>query len=85
MSGGRFRLAVSSVLAVVSVVAAGLAAQSQTPLNLDQVPVVPTAPAPQFRSQTVLVPVDVRVIDKFGRVVTDLTASDFTVLENDVP
>jgi len=38
-----------------------------------------------FRSGTILVPVDVRVIDRDGKAVTDLTARDFTVLENGVP
>jgi VWFA-related protein len=46
----------------------------------------PEAPPPQvFRATTNLVPVDVRVIDRNGRPVTDLTQSDFTVLENGVP
>ena len=38
----------------------------------------------QIRSGTVLVPVDVRVLDANGNPVTDLTAADFTVYENDV-
>jgi hypothetical protein len=37
-----------------------------------------------FRGSTVLVPVDVRVLDNKGRPVTDLQAGDFTVLENGV-
>jgi VWFA-related protein len=37
-----------------------------------------------FRGSTVLVPVDVRVLDNKGRPVTDLTAGDFTVFENGV-
>jgi VWFA-related protein len=40
---------------------------------------------PQFRASTTLVPVDVRVLDRRGRPVTDLTQDDFTVLEDGVP
>jgi VWFA-related protein len=47
------------------------------------------AGAPQeqrvFRAGTTLVPLDVRVIDREGRPVTDLEASDFTLLEDKVP
>src|SRR5262245_42589526 len=39
---------------------------------------------PTIRSRTTLVPVDVRVIDRDGRPVTDLKKEDFTVLENGV-
>jgi VWFA-related protein len=38
-----------------------------------------------FRATTDLVPVDVRVLDRNGAPVTDLTQADFTVLENGVP
>ncbi|MCC7043554.1 MAG: VWA domain-containing protein [Acidobacteria bacterium] len=38
-----------------------------------------------FRSQATLVPVDVRAVDRQGRPVTDLTAADFTILEDGVP
>ena len=47
---------------------------------LAQVPV-----QPQFRSETSVVPIDVRAIDKAGRAVTDLTAADFRVTEDRVP
>lgn len=40
---------------------------------------------PLIRSQITTVPVDVRVLDRDGRPITDLTAADFTVLENGVP
>jgi len=40
---------------------------------------------PQFRSDVTLVPLDIRVVDKNGRPVTDLTAEDFTILENGKP
>src|SRR5215831_13484944 len=39
---------------------------------------------PTIRSRTTLVPVDVRVIDRDGKPVTDLKREDFTVLENGV-
>jgi VWFA-related protein len=39
---------------------------------------------PTFRVGTTLVPVDVRVLDRDGRAVTDLTAADFVVKENGV-
>jgi VWFA-related protein len=38
-----------------------------------------------FRTRTIVVPVDVRVLDHNGRPVVDLTAADFTVLENGKP
>jgi VWFA-related protein len=38
-----------------------------------------------FRSGVTLIPIDVRVLGPFGVPVTDLTAEDFTVLEDDVP
>src|SRR3990172_2585800 len=40
---------------------------------------------PTFRTGVTLVPLDVRVLDSHGRPVTDLTAADFTVLEDGVP
>ena len=46
-----------------------------------QRPQVPGA----IRSRITLVPLDVRVLDKDGRPVTDLRESDFTVLEDGVP
>ncbi len=42
-------------------------------------------PPPTFRSETTLVPVDVRVLDRTGKPITDLKREDFTVLENGVP
>ena len=39
---------------------------------------------PTIRSRTTLVPVDVRVIDRDGKPVTDLKKEDFTVLENGI-
>ncbi|MEX2272253.1 MAG: VWA domain-containing protein [Vicinamibacterales bacterium] len=45
---------------------------------------VPQKP-PLIRSQVTLVPLDVRVLDRDGSPVTDLTADDFVVLEDGVP
>src|SRR5262245_11331049 len=39
---------------------------------------------PVFRAATSLVPVDVRVTDRTGRPITDLTQADFIVFENNV-
>jgi len=39
---------------------------------------------PAFRSETTLVPLDVRVVDRQGRPVTDLTEGDFQIFENGV-
>ena len=44
----------------------------------------PAAP-PQFRGGVMLVPVDVRVVDRLGNPVTDLKESDFSILENGRP
>jgi hypothetical protein len=64
-----FLLIVGGVLVAL----AGLGAQS-----------TPRPPA-QFRGSSLLVPVDVRVLDSRGRPIPDLTPSDFTVLEDDIP
>jgi len=45
----------------------------------------PDQAAPTFQAQTLLVPVDVRVVDGNGKPVTDLTQADFTILEDGVP
>jgi VWFA-related protein len=46
----------------------------------------PQPPSPQiFRATTNLVPLDVRVLDRTGKPVTDLTIADFVVLENGAP
>src|SRR5687767_1316692 len=42
------------------------------------------APA-QFRTNTTLVPVEVRIVDRNGAAVTDLRQSDFTIFEDRVP
>jgi len=70
----------SRVLALATAVAAFVAivdtASFQTPAG--QNPLV-------FRGATTLVPVDVRVLDRSDKPITDLTESDFTLFENDVP
>jgi VWFA-related protein len=40
---------------------------------------------PSFRSRITIVPVDVRVVDRDGKPITDLAQSDFTITENGVP
>ena len=39
---------------------------------------------PTFRSVTSLVPLDVRVLDRNGKPISNLTATDFTILEDNV-
>jgi VWFA-related protein len=46
---------------------------------------VPPQPQPTFRAITSLVPIDVRVLDRSGKPITDLKASDFTILEDGAP
>jgi VWFA-related protein len=57
-------------LALVVASAAALAAQQQPPAT--------------FRSDVTVVPIDVRVVDRSGRPITNLTASDFTIVEDGV-
>lgn len=42
-------------------------------------------PPPSFRSRITIVPVDVRVLDRDGKPITDLTQQDFTITEDGVP
>ena len=69
------RLAVTLLAAVVT---AGRALPTRSPSA--QSPQLPGA----FRTAVTVVPVDVRVIGRDGRPVTDLRADDFSVLENGV-
>jgi VWFA-related protein len=46
---------------------------------------VPPQPQPTFRAITSLVPIDVRVLDRSGKPITDLRAGDFTILEDGAP
>src|SRR5687768_4836574 len=66
------RSAVPLLLAAM-VAAVGVTAASQSPQS---------AALPQFRGGVLVVPVDVRVIDRQGNPVTDLKESDFSLLEN---
>ncbi len=71
--GSSYRPAVVAVLSAAMCAAfAGLDAQNPPPQQ----------PPPQFRTSTTLVPVDIRVIDRQGKPVTDLTEADFTVVED---
>jgi VWFA-related protein len=45
----------------------------------------PNQQLPAFKSGVTMVPLDVRVVDKDGRPITDLKREDFTILENGVP
>lgn len=49
-----------------------------------QSPQQPSADAPVFRADTRVIPLDVRVLDRNGRPVTDLTAADFIVEEDGI-
>jgi len=42
-------------------------------------------PPPTFRTGVIMVPVDVRVLDREGKPVTDLKQEDFTILEDGAP
>jgi VWFA-related protein len=63
------------VAAIAAILTASLAAQQPPPQ---------TQKPPVFRAGTALVPVDVRVLDRDGKPVTDLTPEEFVVLENGV-
>ena len=63
----------AATLALLEPVLADQAAQTAQPTR------------PQFRTSTTLVPVDVRVLDRQGKPVTDLVQSDFVVVEDGRP
>lgn len=69
---GRRSAAVGLSLAVGSILSA-------------QQPPRQTGQPPTFRTGVTVVPVDVRVVDRNGRPVTDLKQSDFTISEDGVP
>jgi len=71
------RSRVSGVALVVLASAIGVVLAAQTPND-------PQQPISSFRSAITLVPVDVRVIDRQGKPVTDLKQGDFTILEEGV-
>jgi VWFA-related protein len=75
--GLAMRAKLAGVGLVVSVVATG-AMGLVRPVQARQEPQV-------LRSRTVLVPVDVRVLDRHGTPVTGLTQDDFTIVEDGVP
>src|SRR5438105_11433000 len=70
-------------LAWIALVAAGLLALGRSVPA--QSPPAPTQTPQVFRGGTTLVPVDIRVLDRDGKPVTDLHDTDFVVLENGVP
>lgn len=75
-----------SVFSMVALTPAQTSPQQQTtpPPGVQTTTQAPQTP-PVFRGGTILVPIDVRVIDRDGKPVTDLTQSDFTVRENGRP
>jgi VWFA-related protein len=68
------KLAAAGVGGLLVAVAAGVAALA-----------APAVQKPQFRSGVTLVPLDVHVVDKQGKPITDLKPEDFTILEDDQP
>jgi VWFA-related protein len=64
----------------IGVIVTGWALVGQPLAQRGQPPVPGT-----FRSNVTMVPLDVRVLDEQGHPITDLTAEDFTVLEDGVP
>lgn len=69
---GRRLAAIGLSVAVGSV----LSARQQTPEPRQ---------TPTFRTGVIVVPLDVRVVDRSGKPVTDLKSSDFTIIEDGVP
>ena len=64
------------ILSLPVITLLGIAPHAQEP---------PQQPRPTFRSGTQVVEIDVRVFDRNGRFVTDLTQDDFEVLEDGTP
>ena len=79
------RPALAALLAVAIGAVAALHAQTQTPAPAAPQPGAPAPPAagqdqpPVFRTGVEVLPIDVTVVDRDGRQITDLTAADFTV------
>ena len=69
---------ISVVGACILVLTAAVAAQQQSPP-------APQDPQQTFRSRVTVVPVDVRVVDRAGKPITDLKQEDFTIIEDGVP
>ena len=68
---------ISVVGAGILVLTAAVAAQQSPPPLQD--------PQQTFRSRVTVVPVDVRVVDRTGKPITDLKQEDFTIIEDGVP
>jgi VWFA-related protein len=73
MSAPLCQKCAAAILFLAGVAAVATAAAGQQP---SQAP---------FRAATTLVPIDVRVLDRSGKPITDLTEHDFTVLEDGQP
>ena len=69
---------VLAVVAAASLSSAAAGRQAAPPSTQQQ-------PPPTFRTGVIMVPVDVRVLDREGKPVTDLKQSDFVVLEDGSP
>ena len=84
----RLRVHVTAYVFAAAVAASAItaapAAQRAAPPTARQ-PSAQQPPPPTFRTGVTLVPVDVRVLDREGKPVTDLKQSDFTVLEDGAP
>jgi VWFA-related protein len=74
------RRGLTRAIAGFAVLSAAVMLSARTPAPQTEPPAQP----PAFRSGTTLVPLDVRVIDKKGKPVTDLQQNDFTVVEDRV-
>jgi len=70
----------AGTLLVLALFAAGAGAVA---VGAQQAPQQP--PPPRYRTGVVIVPVDVRVLDRSGKPVTDLTQADFAVVEDGAP
>ena len=69
---------ISVVGACIVVLTVAVAARQQSPP-------APQDPQQTFRSRVTVVPVDVRVVDRAGKPITDLKQEDFTIIEDGVP
>ena len=79
----RFVTNLGGAALCAAVLAAGLDAQQAPPVQAQTSAQKQDLPA--FRSRITLVPLDVRVLDRDGKPVTDLSRDDFTILENGEP
>jgi VWFA-related protein len=81
----RFVSALGGVALGATTLAAGLHAQQAPPPQIQTQTQSAKQELPAFRSRITLVPLDVRVLDRDGKPVTDLSRDDFTILENNEP